>query len=109
MKDGLKNNWYVSEGGFWYPRRHLVLEMGFDYPDSDIWLDQYIVVNEQGVTTIYRAWFHDYSLQKIIPVVEKANFIVETVWGNLTGEPYDEIGDWIALALRKSINFRVLG
>ncbi|MFZ5644896.1 MAG: class I SAM-dependent methyltransferase [Bacillota bacterium] len=101
MKDGLKNNWYVSEGGFWSPGRHLVLEMGFDYPESDTWLDQYIVVNEFGVTTIYRAWFHDYSLNKLISVVEKANFRVETVWGDLTGRPYDENSNWIAVALRK--------
>lgn len=102
VRNGLKNNWYVSEAGFWNPGRHLVLEMGFDYPENDTWLDQYIVINEEGVTTIYRAWFHDYSLKKLTPVIEKANFRVENVWGDLTGEPYDEHGDWIAVALRKN-------
>ena len=101
MKDGLKNNWYVSEGGFWRPGPHLVLEMGFDYPENDIWLDQYIVVNQGGDTTIYRCWFHDYSLEMLTPVVESAGFNVETVWGDFTGTPYNSQCEWIAVALKK--------
>jgi SAM-dependent methyltransferase len=47
-RHGLKNGWYTSAGGFWRPGPHLVLEQGFDYPEDDIWLDQYIVVEESG-------------------------------------------------------------
>ena len=101
MKDGLKNNWYLSEGGFWRPGIHLVLEMGFDYPEDDIWLEQYIVVDQGGNATNYRCWFHDYSLETLTPIVEAAGFDVETAWGDLTGAPYDSQCDWIAVCLKK--------
>ncbi|MFZ5643482.1 MAG: hypothetical protein ACOY46_07815 [Bacillota bacterium] len=102
MKNGLKNNWYVNEGGFWRPGLHLVLEMGFDYPENDIWLDQYIVVDQEGDTTTYRCWFHDYSLETLTPVVELAGFHVDTIWGDFTGAPYNSQCDWIAVALKKT-------
>ena len=28
MREGIKNRWYYSDGGFWRPSRHLVLEQG---------------------------------------------------------------------------------
>ncbi len=101
LQEGLKNNWYVSAGGFWRPMQHIVLETGFDYPEQDIWLDQYIVLDDIS-TTSYRCWFHDYSLSTLIPVVEKAGFHVHDVWGDLSGAPYSQDTDWIAIALKKA-------
>lgn len=63
MREGLKNRWYVSEGGFWRPGRHLVLEEGFDYQENDTWLNQYIVVEENETVKVYRLWLHDFSIQ----------------------------------------------
>lgn len=101
MREGLKNRWYVSESGFWRPGKHLVLEDGFDYPENDTWLNQYIVADEDGTVKTYRLWLHDYSLETISLVLEKSGFKVEQVWNSLSGEPYREGGDWIALAARK--------
>lgn len=101
MRDGLKNRWYVSGGGFWRPGRHLVLEQGFDYPEHDVWLDQYIVVDDYSNVSVYRNWFHDYNLQSITKVLEKACFQIVYVWNDLTGTPYREGGDWIAVVGRK--------
>ena len=102
MRDGLKNRWYVSDGGFWRPGRHLVLEQGFDYPEHDVWLDQYIVVGDSANVTVYRNWFHDYTLQSIRSVLEKAGFQIVHVWNDLTGNTYEEGGDWIAIVGRKN-------
>lgn len=101
MREGLKNRWYVSDGGFWRPGRHLVLEQGFDYPEHDVWLDQYIVVDDYSNVSVYRNWFHDYNLQSITKVLEKAGFQVIYVWNDLTGTPFQEGGDWIAVVGRK--------
>jgi len=54
MKYGLKTRWYVSDGGFWRSDRHLVLEQGFDYPENDVWLDQYTVVDDNGTISVYQ-------------------------------------------------------
>jgi len=102
MKEGLRNHWYVSDSGFWRPGRHLVLEQGFDYPEHDVWLDQYIVVDDSANVTVYRNWFHDYTLQAIRQVLEKAGFQIVHAWNDLTGDSYEEGGDWIAIVGRKN-------
>lgn len=96
MKYGIKNGWYIREGGFWRPGKHIVLEQGFDYPAEDTWLDQYIVVDEHGCK-VYRNWFHDYSLDSINAVLNAACFNTKYVWNDLTGSPFTAEGDWIAI------------
>jgi len=101
MKEGLRNRWYVSNSGFWRPGRHMVLEQGFDYPEHDVWLDQYVVMTEDGKAAVYRNWFHDYSLASIRQVAVKAGFGIAHVWNDFTGKPYVEGGDWIAVVAKK--------
>jgi SAM-dependent methyltransferase len=101
MSYGLKNRWYTAEAGFWRPDKHLVLEQGFDYPEKDVWLDQYIVVDEKCNVTVYRCWFHDYTLSAITPVIENAGFKIVHVWNDLAGSPYKEGGEWIAIEGQK--------
>ncbi len=101
-KEGIKKRWDISEGGFWRPARHLVLEQGFDYPEYDTWLDQYIVMDEIGSVTVYRNWFHDYTLASLQDVLTKAGFKILQAWNDLTGTPYDAQGDWIGILAGKS-------
>lgn len=89
------------KGGFWRPGRHLVLEEGFDYPENDTWLNQYIVADKDETVKIYRLWLHDYSLETISRALKQSGFKIEQVWNSLLGEPYREGGDWIAVAARK--------
>ncbi len=100
-KYGLKNNWYVSEGGFWRPGRHLVLEQGFSYPDLKVYLDQYIVIEEGGETVVYRNWFQDYTKEMITKELEAGGFEVVGLWGDLTGSQYCEDGEWIGVIAQK--------
>ena len=100
MKNGLKNGWYISNYSFWRPDKHLVLERGIDYPEDNVWLDQYIIIDSAGVK-VYHNWFHDYSLETISPVLEKAGFTVRQTWNDLTGTPYAKEGDWIAIVAEK--------
>lgn len=100
MKDGLKNGWYISEGGFWRPGNHLVLEQGFDYPEEEVWLDQYVVIDDQGAK-VYRNWFHDYSFNSIDSVLKSAGFKTRHVWNDLTGSSFTKDGDWIAICAEK--------
>ena len=101
MSEGVKNRWYYSEGGFWRPNRHVVLEQGFDYPERDTWLDQYTVIDEAGDIKTYRLWFHDYSLPTISQVLNNNGFEIECVWSALDGAEYTESSDWIAIVARK--------
>lgn len=101
-KYGAKNAWYASGGGFWRPGPHLVLEHGFDYPQEKIWLDQYIVIEENSTVTVYRNWFQDYDPDSITTELRAGGFEVQGVWGDLTGEPFNKNSEWIGLVAKQT-------
>jgi len=94
------NHWYILDGGFWRPDGHLVLEQSFNYPEDNVRVDQYIVVDDNDVT-VYRTWLHDYTLPSIKPVLEKTGFQIMHTWNSLTGTLYKEGGEWLAIVSRK--------
>jgi SAM-dependent methyltransferase len=101
-RHGLKNHWYVAESGFWKPGPHLVLEQGFDYPEHDTYLDQYVVVEADGKISVYRNWFLDYSLETITPVIEARGFSVRSTWSDLEGTPCTPDTEWIGMVAQKA-------
>jgi SAM-dependent methyltransferase len=103
-----KNNWYALEDGFWKPGPHLLLEQGFDYPEESIWLDQFTVIEANGNVSVYRNWFQDYTPETISSELGQANFSVESLWGDLTGQPYTEESEWIGLITLKRSTTPVL-
>lgn len=98
---GVTNGWYVSAGGFWRSGPHLVLEQGFDYPERSTWLDQYVVVEQNGTMAVYRNWFQDYDRKAITAELTEGGFEVLGVWGDLTGKPFSEGSEWIGVAARR--------
>jgi SAM-dependent methyltransferase len=101
QKHGATNNWYVSGSGFWRPGEHLVLEQGFSYPELKVYLDQYIVIENDGKMTVYRNWFQDFTGEMITAELEAGGFTMLGLWGDLTGSPYREDSEWIGIVARK--------
>lgn len=101
-KWGSKNGWYAMQNGFWKPGNHLVLEEGFDYPEESIFLDQAVVIDEADQIFVYRNWFQDFNKETITRELENGGFIVRSVWGDLTGQPFSEDGDWIGVVAQKN-------
>lgn len=75
--NGVRNGWYAVETGFWKAGPHLVLEQGFNYPEDDIYLDQYIVIESDGTLSVYRNWFQDFTAEKITQELEIGGFTVD--------------------------------
>jgi SAM-dependent methyltransferase len=100
-KHGNQNKWYAAESGFWKPGPHLVFEEGFDYPEQSIWLDQYNVIEADGTVSVYRNWFQDYNPETITDELSRGGFSVESIWGDLTGQPYIPDSEWIGLITHK--------
>jgi SAM-dependent methyltransferase len=96
-KYGSQNHWYVIESGFWKPSPHLILEEGFDYPEQSLWLDQYTVIEVNGKVSIYRNWFQDYTPETITAELAEGGFSIESLWGDLIGQPYAPNSEWIGL------------
>jgi SAM-dependent methyltransferase len=100
-KHGNKNRWQALESGFWKPGPHLVLEEGFDYPEQSIWLDQYTVIEANGKMSVYRNWFQDYTPEAITNELAQNGFVVESLWGDLTGTLFTQESEWIGLVTYK--------
>jgi SAM-dependent methyltransferase len=98
---GTRREWSSATDGFWRPHPHLVLQAGYSFAD-DVWCDQYLVVDDTGVTA-YRMWFRDYVLETLALVLERAGFAVERTAGSLTGGPYGDTSDWLAVIARKPV------
>ena len=101
-KWGNQNSAYASQGGFWRPGPHLVIEQGFDYPADAIWLDQYIVIDEDDSITVYRNWFQDFEPETIQAELTAGGFEVQHLMGDLTGVPYREGSEWIGLVAQRT-------
>ena len=99
QRAGSRNHWYAVETGFWKAGPHLVLEQGFVY-EGDLHLDQYIVVEPGGKTSVYRNWFQDYTAESIRAEVESNAFAVQSLWADLTGAPLEAASDWIGVVAR---------
>jgi hypothetical protein len=101
---GDRKGWYAVDTGFWKPVPHLILESGFAYPDQDIFLNQAIVLEENGGMFVYRMWFQDFVRATITKEVTDAGYIVQSLWNDLAGTPYtkDEDTEWIGLVTRKN-------
>jgi SAM-dependent methyltransferase len=100
ISQGQQNSWYLADGGFWRPGRHLAMELRFDYPEADVFINQFIVIDEAGLT-VYRIWIHNYTPETLRPVLEKAGFRIEHTWNSLDGTPFKAGGEWLAIAARK--------
>ncbi|MDI9590513.1 MAG: class I SAM-dependent methyltransferase [Acidobacteriota bacterium] len=98
---GISNHWYVAEEGFWRPGRHLVLEEGFAYPKEDLYLNQYIVIESDGKVAVYRNWFQNYTPATITAELERNNFAVEHLGGDLRGSAFTPESEWIGVVARK--------
>lgn len=101
QEHGNRNGWYVCETGFWRPGPHLVLEQGFDYPESAVFLDQAVVVEGNGRIAIFRNWFQDYTRETITAELERGGFAVCSVWKDLRGTPFTPETGWIGLITQK--------
>jgi len=102
QQDNNAPEWSVAgNGGFWSPRPHLVLEQHFDYPQNDVALAQYIVIEANGNLKVYRNWFHYYSAESIAAILENQGFAVKGIYADLTGAPYNPLAEWLGIVAQK--------
>jgi len=71
------------------------------HPEDSIYLDQAIVIEEDGKTSVYRNWFQDYTLEAITRELENGGFTIQSVWSDLTGLPFSKDSEWIGIVVKK--------
>ncbi len=100
--DGDRSWMAVAGEGFWRPQPHLVLDATFHYPEANVYLDQYAVIEEGGEVCVYRIWERCYSPQSISELLHEHGFEVDTLWGDLCGKPCGEADPWLAVAATRA-------
>ncbi|MDD3212252.1 MAG: methyltransferase domain-containing protein [Eubacteriales bacterium] len=100
-QNGAASKWYASDGGFWRPGKHFVLEKTFFYPDIHALCDDFSVLDADGLKTyhIYQTFF---SPETIRTELEENGFHVEEIKANLYGEPYHADSPVLGVICRKA-------
>jgi cyclopropane fatty-acyl-phospholipid synthase-like methyltransferase len=80
--------WSIEQKGLWRPGPHLILEAGFEYPDQNVSLHEYAVIDEHGEAATYRMWTHHYTPDAITQILEEHGFVVKDIKADLMGSPY---------------------
>jgi len=84
------SSWSLSgpNGGFWSADPYLSLFRKFHYPETDTWLDQYLIVREDLSVKVYRNWDRVYTPETIRKALDVHGFVLDEVWGGLDGSEY---------------------
>lgn len=100
-KEAEGKSWEVAREGFWSPLPHLVLSETFFYPEEDTFLDQHLVIEENGGIKTYRIWDHVYTRETLKPLLEKTGFKTWEFFGDITGKAFTSESETVAVMAKK--------
>ena len=75
--------------GFWSAQPYFGFQNTFKYEDEKVVLERYLIV-EPDRQTEYFNWFQHYSAASLRAEVEAAGLVVDELYGDVAGEPFDE-------------------
>jgi len=94
--------WEVCpSGGFWRPGPYLLLTQHFIYPEEQVYLDRYLVIDASGSLAIYNIWEHYFTPAMLQSELKAAGFSEVGVWSDLTGTPYTERAGSLGVMAKK--------
>ena len=99
---GKNKNWELQEEGFWLPTPYLMLYEQFHYAEENVYLDQYLVVDQGGQIKIFRNWESNYTPASIKQLLNEAGFVTQEVWGDLQGSPFNKDSVSIGVVAHKT-------
>ena len=85
--------------GFWSPRDYYCFLNTFKYPEDEVMLDKYTIVEAERTRTVYN-WLQYYRPESLAEEVSACGFEIEEQWGDVAGAPYDPEFDEFAVILR---------
>jgi SAM-dependent methyltransferase len=88
-------------GGFWAAGDYVGIQKSFVYPEQDLALDRYVIIEPNESWQIYN-WFQHFSAESIAAELRECGFNVVTMAGDLTGAPLNENSDLIGIVATPS-------
>ena len=93
--------WSHKKKGFWKPVPYLLLTEKIKYPEPNVLLTQYMVIDENSKIDIYRIWDHAYTKNTISQVLSSAGFHAMEFFGDIAGSEYSDNLTTMAVIARK--------
>ena len=94
--------WSVAESGFWSGAAYLELTREFEYPEASADCQQTLILTASGEVRVYRIWSRSYSVESITAALGAQGLAVESVWSDLTGQPYASESATLGVVARKA-------
>lgn len=70
----MKQNWEVSEGGFWKDKPYIALSNGYHFPDAKTFANKHVIVDEEENIRTYIFWEHYYTKDDVVPLLQSKGF-----------------------------------
>ena len=86
--------------GFWSAEPYFGFQNTFKYEHEQVVLERYLIVERERQTEYFN-WFQHYSLASLRAEVEAAGLVVEDVYGDVTGEPFEPSLPEFAVVVRR--------
>ncbi len=83
-------------GGFWSAGDYVGIQRTFIYPEDNLSLDRYLIIEPTETWQIFN-WFQHFTPQGIEMELNEAGFTVNQMVGDLTGDALREDGDLIGI------------
>ncbi len=99
--DDLPKTWGGGSYGFWSGQPHVFLREAFHYPERQVFLDQTIVVPEEGEIQLYRVWERFFTEETLLPFFTEAGFRVKGMFGDVAGAALTADSQSLAVILEK--------
>lgn len=91
----------VHDDGFWSPSPYIEIYNRYLYETPKTEGIQYTIIDEDGQTRIIRIYHRLFSVGEISELLSENGFVLETVYGNLSGAAYTDASEIFAVIARK--------
>jgi len=86
--------------GFWSPHYYYGFLNTFKYEDEKVVLDKYTIIETYRTRTVYN-WLQYFSLDALTREFADNGFVIESIFSDVAGNPFDPDGDELAVVVRK--------
>ncbi len=97
-----ERTWKHENKGFWKPIPYLLFTEKIKYPEQDVLLTQYFVLDSNSNFDIYRIWDHAYTKHSISQVLSNAGFHAMHFYADITGSEYSDNSKTMAIIAKKA-------
>jgi 2-polyprenyl-3-methyl-5-hydroxy-6-metoxy-1,4-benzoquinol methylase len=91
-----------SLNGFWSPEKYYGFLNTFKYDAQEVILDKYTIIEKKRIRVVYN-WLQYFTMETLKMEVEGNNFVIQNIFSDVSGTPYNTSSDEMAVVLKKDL------